>query len=130
MHSTSPFHYPPPLPSSRSAAYHVGYLRSAFSNSPATSVFVEATRVSVMNTMGSSDPSGTIAINCSNTARQDLIIGPIRAEGFSEHFVALDSTVRASERDRPRRHHAGRLCRLPSGHMHRRRAYRLVLHFC
>ena len=81
-----------------SKASRVGHLRFTFSGTQAPYVFLEATRASVM---GSSDPSnvtypsGTIAINPaareitgSNPERQDFIIGPNRAEGFSGYFVA------------------------------------------
>ncbi|KAH9029473.1 glycosyl hydrolase family 92-domain-containing protein [Lactarius hengduanensis] len=103
----------------QSATSRVGHLRFTFSGTHAPYVFLEATRASVM---GSSDPSnvtypsGTIAIDPaareitgSNPERQDFIIGPNRAEGFSGYFVARfdapfvafgtaqNSTVRASE---------------------------------
>lgn len=107
------------MPDTRHAASRVGHLRFTFSETHAPYVLLEATRASVM---GSSDPSnvtypsGTIAIDAaareitgSNPERQDFIIGPNRAEGFSGYFVARfdapfvafgttqNGTVRASE---------------------------------
>ncbi|KAF8261269.1 glycosyl hydrolase family 92-domain-containing protein [Lactarius quietus] len=103
----------------QSATSRVGHLRFTFSGTHAPYVFLEATRASVM---GSSDPSnvtypsGTITIDPaareitgSNPERQDFIIGPNPASGFSGYFVARfdapfvafgttqNGTVRANE---------------------------------
>ncbi|KAF8264779.1 hypothetical protein EI94DRAFT_1737684 [Lactarius quietus] len=80
-HPISFFHCPPSFPNSRNAASHT-----------------IDTRVSVMGVPSRLTPSR--AMTGSNTERQVFIFGPIRAEGFRKHSVALDSTVRVSKQDR------------------------------
>ncbi|GBE78894.1 glycoside hydrolase family 92 protein [Sparassis crispa] len=82
----------------KSATSRVGHLRFTFMNTSIPYVFVEATRASVM---GSADPSnvtyphGEITIDPSrqeitgrNPERQDFIIGPNPALGWSGYFCA------------------------------------------
>ncbi|KAH9949159.1 glycoside hydrolase family 92 protein [Amylocystis lapponica] len=90
----------------QSATSRVGHLRFTFTNTHAPYVLLEATRASVIGSADTTNvtyPHGTLTINPvrheiagSNPERQDWIIGPNPARGWSGYFCARFDTPFAS----------------------------------